>query len=286
MSVGIKFRLFGKSALYSGVVDRAVPPFGAVSRIGKVSLRSAAPHLVRYPREDRGEQLAAFGGFGRAVAAGIRTFGRGSSRTSIISHMARGGTLASKAAVLGRGSFSLKSGVLESQWGDRILQRGGGGTSSVGTRYFAASPWEGLSGEHAALPAWMTTLGSSIRKQEKTALPPIGTSAGQGTRGSWHRTTSMAPRGMAARRSAEPDSARAAEWSDPSEKPREHGVSSHDWATREAGRSASGADRAGSSDPERLVDVLSEFASRPPRGVTGIDPRLGPIYPGGFGRQW
>ncbi len=36
----------------------------------------------------------------------------------------------------------------------------------------------------------------------------------------------------------------------------------------------------------RILNVLADRVAQPPTGFTGIDPRLGPIFPGAFGRGW
>ncbi len=62
------------------------------------------------------------------------------------------------------------------------------------------------------------------------------------------------------------------------------GAGDHKTTATEMSRWADISDREAFGD--WIVGVLADKAAQPPNGYTGADPRLGPMFPGAFGRTW
>lgn len=286
MNVTSDFRSFGGSGLYTGVVDRAAPMFAQVSRIGKMSLRGAAPHRVRRGRKFSGEAFLGSDGFRQATTT-ARAFGRGATRSSSLGRTSYGGALARQVRASGIIGLSSKIGI----------QRG---PQLSGARPFAAVGTRAFFTRHSRLPAGRDQSRAGFREGSRSegfasvarrggepVHSSIGASAGlQVGSSAPSRSISVAPRGMALPRLSGAGPADAEAATAPEGQTRKQETAAKNLSKRMSGRQTSIVNQVDGSDPERLVDFLSERASRPPRGITGIDPRLGPIYPGGFGRQW
>ena len=286
MSTAIDFGYLGEAAFYSGAVDRAAPAFGQVSRIGKVSLRSAAPHVVRRGRKEMGKEFFGAKGLRQATPA-ARTFGRTAPGTPSSSARVRAGTRSGKVQALASVRLGPKIGIREHQQLKRIGISGVVGTLLSRTGHSPLVNWAGSSPAHSGLNPPIESLVSLASGGGEPVISSIAASAGQ-QMGHLRqpRRISIAPRRMSMVLSSEPSPTDAAALSESAKRTQGQEIAAKDWSRKTPARQTRSAEQVGGSDPERLVDFLSERAARPPRGVTGVDPRLGPIYPGGFGRQW
>lgn len=298
MSGGARPKSLSGSVLYLRTLEATVPLYRDLSRIGIVEAKSAAPGRNR--RRDRSQRKGISSWYGTNVQVPAETNVQVPAEVTAVAErvaipkrlagVVRGYGAISQARSLGITRSDLGSAVAGNHWQQGISAIDPGRSLAVAVRGARASVgWESRSGRHNKARAFTGLIdprlqGPPLKGPQARPTAMLNPAAFWPT-----KTGPFAPSGMAVGKARDSSVEQPIAWPErvnPLEPASRSWLSSNPSSLVRDGAPSVTADLRGKADHDHLLDLLAERASRPPRGVTGVDPRLGPTYPGGFGRQW
>ena len=304
MSSGNEPKPFRGNVLYSRKLEATEPLYGDLNRIGTVQVKSAAPARSRRNARSRTEAFSSWYGVNTQMPAEMTALATRAAIPTQLAAGARGRGAIVHARDLRMASSDLRSVASSNYWRQGVGVIGRGLAVAAKVSGALASRGSG-SGRPNATKSFERPIGPRLQQSRREGPGAGRTALLTAAARRPTRAGPFAPRGTAVGNVQGADVEWSTAWS---ERTKSVGSASRSGLSSNSLSSGPGAlpiivpdprrkaspdpdskadsDPRSNRDPDRLLDLLAERASRPPRGVTGVDPRLGPTYPGGFGRQW